>query len=84
MSKLYKRAIQYLKWLIHKRRLHRKLKEMDDWWYFMGGNCFGLFPPSFYYTHTDEEVKRMTEETLAELHAIIEKFEAENSLKVTE
>lgn len=28
----------------------------------MGGLCFGLFPPSFYYTHTDEEIKLIIEE----------------------
>lgn len=57
-----------------------KLKQMDDFWYFMGGNCFGLFPPSFYYTHTEEEIKRITEETMAELQALFDEYIAENNL----
>lgn len=57
-----------------------KLKQMDDFWYFMGGNCFGLFPPSFYYTHTEEEIKRITDETMAELQALFDEYIAENNL----
>lgn len=41
-----------------------KLREMDDIWELMGGSCWGLFPPSFYYTHTEEEIERITKETI--------------------
>lgn len=37
-----------------------KLWEMDRLWELMGGSCWGLFPPSFYYTHTEEEIERIT------------------------
>lgn len=57
-----------------------KLKQMDDFWCLMGDNCFGLFPPSFYYTHTEEEIKRITEETMAELQALFDEYIAENNL----
>lgn len=58
---------------IYKRiAFRRKLKRMDDLWYMYGGSCFGLFPPSFYYTHTEEEVKRIAEGEIASLKALIE------------
>ena len=47
---------------------------MDDWWYYTGGNCWGLFPPSFYYTHTEEEVERITKETKARIQALIDQL----------
>ncbi len=34
-------------------------------------NCFGLFSPSFYYTHTGEEVRRIADETLEKLRSMI-------------
>lgn len=50
----------------------QRLRAMDKWWSFMGGECFGLFPPSFYYTHTEEEIEQISEETIARLCAMIE------------
>ena len=64
-----------LKGVIEKVKFRNKLKRMYDWWYFTGGNCFGLFPPSFYYTHTEEEVRRITDETLERLRSMIEELE---------
>ena len=68
-----------IKGIIEKVKFRIKLKRMDDWWYFTGGNCFGLFPPSFYYTHTEEEVRRITDETLERLRSMIEKLEDERT-----
>lgn len=68
--------IRLLKDFIHKIWFRIKLKEMDDMWYLMGGSCFGLFPPSFYYTHTEEEIKQITEETLGNLYDMIAEYEA--------
>lgn len=51
-----------------------KLWEMDDWWYNTGGSCWGLFPPSFYYTHTEEEIERITKETRARIQDMIDKL----------
>ena len=56
---------------IQKLILRRKLRQMDKWWYDMGGNNWGLFPPSFYYTHTKEEVERIATETVAEIEELI-------------
>lgn len=76
-----KRCIELLGKYIHKIRFSMKLRRMDEWWHFMGGGCFGLFPPSFYYTHTEEEIKCAAEETLAEMQAMLDEYIAENNLK---
>ncbi len=41
--------------VIQEIKFRRKLKKMDSVWD-MGFKCFGL-PPSFYYTHTKEEIE---------------------------
>ena len=49
-----------MKWLkkwIEKRRWKLKLERMDFIWYFYGGSSWQLFPPSYYYTHSPEEVE---------------------------
>lgn len=70
-----------LKGIIEKIRFRIKLKRMDDWWYYTGGNCYGLFPPSFYYTHTEEEVRRITDETVESLRALIKELEDKRTLQ---
>lgn len=72
---MIRNAVKLLKELIHKIRFRLKLREMDEQWYLTGGNCFGLFPPSFYYTHTEEEIKRITAEEIAKLREIIDQLE---------
>lgn len=69
-----KKYIELLKNIIHKIMFRIKLEQMDDWWYYTGGNCWGLFPPSFYYTHTEEEVERITKETKARIQALIDQL----------
>ncbi len=46
-----------------------------DAWYYLNGSCFGLFPPSFYYTHTEEEIRSITDKTLKELRTMIEELD---------
>ena len=58
-----------------------KLKQMDAWWYYIGGNCFQAFPPSFYYTHTEEEIKQAKAEIHAELDKLLADFEKKKSEK---
>jgi len=48
-----------------------KLWDMDRQWRMMGGNCFSLFPPSFYYMHTQEEVERITREEIEKIRKIL-------------
>lgn len=68
--KVFEKIVKLYKNFIFKQ----KLREMDKWWYFLGGGCFELFPPSFYYTHTEEEIEQISEETTARLYAIIEEY----------
>jgi hypothetical protein len=65
------------KWneLIHKILFRVKLVIMDDQWYYMGGNCFGLFPPSFYYTHTPEEIECITTEKMEKIQMAINELD---------
>lgn len=72
---MIKIVVKLLKKLIYKIIFCIKLWEMDDWWHFTGGSCFGLFPPSFYYTHTQEEIDRITNETLERCTALINKLD---------
>lgn len=52
-----------------------KLSDMDRMWRFSGASCWELFPPSFYYTHTEEEIERIMAETDAELQELLDLLE---------
>lgn len=67
-----KKCNGFFRELVQKIIFRIKLREMDEWWYFTGANSWGLFPPSFYYTHTEEEIKRIKAETVAMLLKLIE------------
>lgn len=69
-----KKYIELFKNLIHKIIFRIKLKQMGDRWHYTGGSCWGLFPPSFYYTHTEEEIERITKETKARIQALIDQL----------
>lgn len=68
------KATNIFKKALHQIRFRMELKRMDDMWNFMGGYCFGEFPPSFYYTHTEEEIKRITAEKMETIQKMIEQF----------
>lgn len=68
------KCIDTLKELKRKVLFKIKLREMDYRWELMGGSCWGLFPPSFYYTHTEEEIKQITTETIEKLQKMIDEF----------
>lgn len=73
-----KKCIEALKKLIRKIVSHFKLKHKDDVWHSMFcGSCFGTHPPSFYHKHTEEEIKQIEEETLAQMRAMYEEYIAE-------
>ncbi len=61
--------------LFKKIIFHIKLMNMDRRWRMMGGSCFALFPPSFYYTHTPEEIERITREEIRAIKNILEEYE---------
>lgn len=63
-----------LKKMIDKVTFQIKLREMDSLWELMGGSCWGLFPPSFYCTHTKEEIEQITKETIESCKKMIDEF----------
>ena len=58
--------------LWEKIKFERKMRMIDEEWYMLGGSCFGMYPPSFYYRHTPEEQKQIRERDLAEIRRIID------------
>lgn len=74
IREIVRKCIGTLKKLIQKVLFKIKLWEMDDRWRLMGGNCWGLFPPSFYYTHTEEEIEKITNETIEELKRMLDEI----------
>lgn len=69
-----KKCIGILKKIYDKIIFKIKLREMDYWWMYLGCNCWQLFPPSFYYTHTEEEIERITEETIESCRKMLDEF----------
>ncbi len=69
-----KKGIRIFREMIRKTVFRMKLREMDRMWEFMGGSCWGLFPPSFYYTHTEEEIERIKKETIERLQQMIDEM----------
>ena len=72
---MIEKLIKLLKDIADNMQFRNKLKKMDDWWYFTGAYSWELFPPSFYYTHSEEDIRRITEETHARLRALIDELE---------
>ena len=48
------------------------------------GNCFGSFPPSFYYIHTEEEVRCITDATPKRLLFMVRELEKDNENMIAE
>jgi hypothetical protein len=82
--KLALKCVNGVKSLFKKIRFRMKLREMDDMWRLTGGGCFGDYPPSFYYTHTPEEAKRIKQEEIARLKAMLDEYCEENGLAKTD
>ena len=76
---ILKKLIKMVKKIIDKIKFRIKLQHMDRMWYSMGGSCWGIFPPSFYYTHTEDEIERIKEETMRSLQEIIDKLKEEET-----
>lgn len=48
--------MKVIKEYIRKKRLQSKLKKLDSYWMRYNGTCFSELP-SFYLTHTPEEIE---------------------------
>lgn len=57
---------------------HCDPRRIDQTWYEFGGSSYELFPPSFYYTHTEEEIKRISKKEIDKLKAFLEDFEKQH------
>lgn len=62
-----KKFVRWWKW-------KRELKRMDFWWSFYGMSSWSFFPPSFYYTHTEEEIHFETKKLCVSLNKLIDSF----------
>ncbi len=69
-----KKGIRIFREMIRKIVFRIKLREMDNMWYYTGADCWQLFPPSFYYTHTEEEIERIKKETIERLQQMIDEM----------
>lgn len=73
--------IEKIREFIKKVMWKRKLKRLDDEWRFSHG-CFDMYPPSFYLTHTPEEVERIQDEDFKRIREkIAELREIEGTLQ---
>ncbi|MBQ8983408.1 MAG: hypothetical protein IJ079_07440 [Lachnospiraceae bacterium] len=45
----------------------------DDYWY-NHGQPGGMYPPSFYATHTEEEIREIYQRDMEELRRIVKKY----------
>lgn len=70
-----------MKKLFKKIMFRIKLWYMDHLWRMSGESCFSLFPPSFYYTHTREEIERIKREEIAEIRKILDEYGEQNVVK---
>ena len=73
----------FLKKWIKKIWYRHKLRRMDRQWHMQGGASYQLFPPSFYYTHSEEEIKEITERELAYLRKMVAEYEERYVHKIT-
>jgi hypothetical protein len=72
-------ALYKIKEFIKRKKQEEELRSMDMAWYLTGQSSWSLFPPSFYATHTKEEITKAAEEELKLIEAIIDNFSDGNS-----
>lgn len=75
---MFKKIKGKIKSIYEKMRFRSKLRSMDALWSFYGGSCFGLFPPSFYYKHSEEEIERLRQQEILKLKEILNEFQKRN------
>ena len=65
-------------WILHKYKLYK----MDRDFYMSPLHEGFLYPPSFYYTHTPEEIKEIEQKEIAELREMVEEYDRKYNSKV--
>ena len=70
-----RRIFGFLVGVFYKIYFRIRLRHIDSEWYYWNDTGFSLFPPSFYYTHSEDEIERTTEETLAELRTMLSEYD---------
>lgn len=65
----------FLKKWIKKIWFWHKLRRMDRRWRMQGGASYEIFPPSFYYIHSLEEIQEITDREIAGLRKLIKEYE---------
>lgn len=64
-----------LKAFIQKCKKKSELRSKDAVWTMLGGNCFGDYPPSYYHTHTQEEIQQRRKNEVDRLKEILRNYE---------
>ncbi|MBQ8118523.1 MAG: hypothetical protein IJ147_10775 [Lachnospiraceae bacterium] len=72
---------EFIKCWIKRIQFKHRLRRMDRRWRMQGGASYDLFPPSFYYTHSAQEIKEITDREISCLREMIRKYEEENAQK---
>lgn len=72
--RVMKNCIKLLKDIMHKIFFKMECELLDAEWRDRCDSCWGLFKPSFYLTHTDEEIERITAETKARIQDLIDQL----------
>ncbi len=75
MMKIHGSHYGFIKKIVERLLFRIKLWDMDSLWYLSGASGWRLFPPSFYYTHTEEEIERILAETDKELQELLDMLE---------
>lgn len=65
-----------MKSIIRKMQFKHKLRCLDARHYLFGGICFSLFPPSFYHTHTPEEIENVINREMERLQQMLDELAA--------
>ncbi len=53
---------------------------MDCVWYLKGGDMYEFLPPSFCYTHSEEEIEKRNDEIVKSLEDLIEQLKEEAAI----
>lgn len=73
----------FIVFVVKKIIWHMKLFWMDYNFYLHPLHEAFLYPPSFYYKHSKEEIKEIQRREIESLRSMLKKFEEENNIQQT-